>query len=468
MIKLQKNLSDIKKSNLVYLIENKSDLKIIEFLNLDKIIPNKISNTIKKWKNKNLSFFIWNDSFEYLHIFYLNKKNKDTYIEFLWEKVKDLPSKMTLIANNDINLITLIDTCLLSRYKFEDYKTKKSKQKINIKIDINNKALVQDRLSTLENIILSRDLWETPSMDLTPEAFVKMVKNTKFKNIKIRILRPKDIEKKWLSLIHAVWKWSKNKPYMIIMERIVNKNNPSYWFVWKWITFDSWWIQVKPDNYMYEMKWDMCWAATTFAVMKEIDKKDLNVNVIACLCLAENAISWESYKPSDIIKSYSGQTVEIIHTDAEWRLILADWISYLSKNYKLNNIISIATLTWAVMVALGFRYAWIMWTDEKLINKFLTYSENNFEKYVKLPFDNYFIKKTKSEIADLKNLTEWIHAGSSMWGAFLSNFLLNNEKYTHIDIAWTAINSYESYWLYNKWMTWFWVDSISKIFLDLK
>ena len=109
-----------------------------------------------------------------------------------------------------------------------------------------------------------------------------------------------------------------------------------------------------------------------------------------------------------------------------------------------------------------------MGTDKKLIWEFLKYSKENFEKYIELPFDNYFVEKTKWEIADLKNLTEGIKASSTMWAAFLSNFLDNNELYTHIDIAGTAINSFEPYGLMNKWMTGFWVDSISKILLSLK
>ena len=445
---------------------------MVKFLSLNKEIVEKIQKTIEESKktndNKVLSFFIWNKSFEYIYLFYINEKSKFTNEEFLWTEIVKLPNKLTLFTQNDKNLLDLLNTSLLSRYKFDKYKTEKKEDEINIIVNEKNKKIIKDRISTIKNIILSRDLSETPSKDLTPEHFVKIVKKTKFKNTKITVLKYKDIQKKWLNLIDAVWKWSINKPYMVILERIVDKNAQTYWIVWKWITFDTGWIQVKPWDYMYEMKWDMSWAATTYCVMKELDKKDLKVNLISCLCLAENHISGESYKPSDIIKSYSWKTVDIIHTDAEWRLILADGISYISKNYKLDNIISIATLTWAAMVALWFRYAAIMWNNDKLINKFEEYSKENFEKYIRLPFDNYFIRKTESEYADLQNLTKWINAWSSMWWAFLSNFVMNKEQFTHIDIAWPAINSYEPYWLYNKWMTWFWVDSISNIFLDLK
>lgn len=469
MLKLETKLKDIKNSNLVLLIESKNDLILLDELNLDKKITNKVFETVKNNKNQVLPFFLWDEKFEYIYIIFFSSESTKTIIEFLWEEMPKLPSKLSLLTNSDELLINLIDTTLLSRYKFDKYKSEKEEEFINILINKDNEKLVKNRLKTIENIILARDLWETPSSDLYPETFALLVKNTKFENIKVKIFDSKQVENDWLLLLHNVWKWSSKGPYMVIMERIIDKSLPTIWLVWKWITFDTWWIQVKPGDHMYEMKWDMCWAAWVYATMKELDNKKLNVNLVACLVLAENHISWNSYKPSDIIKSYSWKTVDIIHTDAEWRLVLADWVSYISKNYKLDKVITMATLTWAVMVALWHRYAWIMWNDKKLIKKFTDYSNKNFEKYIELPFDNYFIEKTRaSKVADLENLNRWVYAGSSMWAAFLSNFVLNNEAYTHLDIAWTALNGFEPYWLFNKWATWFWVDSLSSILMDLK
>ena len=467
MIKLKTSFSGIKKSNLVFLLEKPLDIKKINFLKLDEKIINKIEETIKKAKNIKLSFFIWNNEFENLIIFYYNKKSKKDINYFLWSEFPKLDNNLTLLSNNTQNINILLNNCLLSRYKYTEYKSEYKKDNLYMIINLEDKKNIQERLFTIENIILARNLWFKPANDLYPETFANLIKNEKFKNTKVKIFDFKKIEKLWLGLLQNVWKGSSKKPYMVIMERIIDKKLPTIWIVWKWITYDTWWIQVKPWDHMYEMKWDMCWAANTFAIMKELDEKKLNINIIACLVLAENHISWESYKPSDIIKSYSWKTVDIIHTDAEWRLVLADWISYISKNYKLNNIISIATLTWACMVGLGFRYAWIMWDDNKIINKFLQYSEKNVEKYNRLPYDGYFIEKTKSEIADFENLNRWVYAWSTMWWAFLANFLLNQEKYIHIDIAWTALNSYEPYAYVNKWMTGFWVDSISNILLDM-
>lgn len=467
MVELKEDISLIKDSNLVFLLEENDDLRTLSELNLDEKIISKLESVIKKWENVNINFYIWNNSFENLYVLYYSKNSKNTILEFLWEHFPNLPQKLTLFSNKEQNLLNLVDASLLSRYKFEKYKNEKKPDEINIIISKENKLSISNRLETIENIILARDLWETPACDLTPENFVNIVKSIRFKNTKIKILTPKDIEKKWLWLIHWVWKWSVNKPYIVILERIVDKNLPTYGFVWKWIVFDTWWLDLKPSDSMYAMKDDMCWAGTVFCTMKELDKKDLNINIIACLCLAENSVSWESYRPSDILTSYSWKTVNITNTDAEWRLILADWVSYISKNYKLDSIMTVATLTWVALHALWYRYAWVMWTDRLLIDKLIINSKIDFEKYCELPFENYYVDKCKSTIADLDNWSRWIFTWSTMWAAFIYNFILNNEKYIHLDIAWVASNGFEPYWLYPKSSTWFWVDSLSKLFLSL-
>ena len=248
----------------------------------------------------------------------------------------------------------------------------------------------------------------------------------------------------------------------MILERIVDKKAKTIWLVWKWITFDTGWLNIKTEKHMYDMKLDMAWSATLLYTMKELDNIDINFNIVCALPIAENSVSWDSYRPWDIIKSYSWKTVEIINTDAEWRLILADAVSYISDNYELESITTVATLTWACMVALGYNYAWIMWDNRLLIDTIL--KNETFEKYWELPFGEFYKEKTKWKISDFINYTEWVYAWSTMWWAFLSNFCLNKEKFTHIDIAWVSLVN-EKYWLYNVWATAYWVDSLSKSLL---
>ncbi len=468
MTKIVKNVSDISSSHAVCIISSSSDIELLWVLKLDQNIAKKIRQEYKKKQDNCLYFFLGRKNFEGIYILITHKKDPKGFTEFLGKHFSKLPKNYTLFCLNSDIASTTLETCLLSRYSFQRFKSERDLDSVYVYAgkDI-DKKIIQQSLEKVENISLARDLWETPSNELTPEAFAKLVKKTKFKNTKVRILSPKDIEKKWLGLIHAVGKGSENKPYMVILEKIQDKKLPSYGIVGKGITFDTGGIQVKPENFMYEMKGDMWGAAVTFALMKQLDSVDLGVNVVACLCLAENAISSTSYKPSDICTGYTGKTVEIIHTDAEGRLVLADGVSYISKNYTPKHMITIATLTWAVMVALGYRYAGVMGTDKNFIQKLLKYSKDHTEQYVELPFDDNFLEKTQSKIADFKNLDRTVHAGSSMWGAFLYNFLENKEEYTHIDIAGTYLNGGDPYGKMPSGATWFGVESLSDIFQSL-
>ena len=466
MIHFTSEHSKIKYENIVSYVENISDVKILDFLNFSEEIISCITKSLnsKKQESELLEFFVGTKKCKKVFVFVSHEKNYESKTLFLGKYFPKLPEELCLIAETLENQKLLLEVCELSRYSFQRYKTEKKHKKTEILCSKEEKIILEDCEETIENITLARDLWETPAPDLTPEIFADIVKKTKFKNIKVKILKYKDIQKQKLGLIEWVGKWSENKPCLVILEHIVDKKQPVHGIVWKGVTFDTWGNQIKPGNLMYDMKWDMWGAAVTLGLMKELDRHNIKKNIVACLCLAENVVSSNAYKPSDILTSYCWKTVEIIHTDAEWRLVLADGISYVWKNYKTETMMTIATLTWAVMVALWFRYAGIMWDNEEMIDSILEYSKDNTEKYIRLPLDDHFAEKTKSEIADYKNLDTTVHAGSSMWGAFLKNFLHNNEKYTHIDIAGAYINEWEAYGKMPKWMTGFWVESLSAIF----
>jgi len=456
--------SEIKSENIVCFLKTQKELSSLEFLKLDTKISKDIKKSLASKKSSKNEYFLGTVKCKKLIVLISKEENQEKDVLFLGKHLPKLPDDLCLISEKYENLEQLMRVCELSRYKFQKYKTKKKLFNTQILCGKDGIKPLKDCEKTIENIILARDLGETPAADLTPEIFADIVKKTKFKNVKVKVLKYKDIQKKWLWLIEWVWKWSDNKPCMVILEHIVDKKKPVQWIVWKGVTFDTGWNQIKPGDYMYDMKWDMWWAAVTFALMKELDRHNIDKNIVACLSLAENVVSSNAYKPSDILTGYTGKTVEIIHTDAEWRLVLADGIAYLWKNYKTDAMMTIATLTWAVMVALWFRYAGIMGTDRKILDRLLKYSQSNTEKYVELPFWEHFMEKTKSEIADYKNLDRWVYAGSSMGGAFLSNFLVNDEKYTHIDIAWAYINEWDPYGKMPKWMTGFGVESLWEIF----
>lgn len=455
--------SSILTKNLVILLRSKWELSQLSFLDLGDHILRDIYKKLKDKKSLCMSYFLGGRKYKNLVVMFPHEKDYESEVNFLWKHFPKLEASLCLFAKWKEDLQMMYEVCRLSRYTCQLYKTDKKADSIQIFCNAKDKRYFQDVDSKIDNICLARELWEIPAADLTPEIFAKKVKKTKFKNIKVKLISYKDIQKKWLGLIEGVGKWSINKPCMVILEHIVDKKKPIVGIVWKGVTFDTWGNQIKPWDYMYDMKGDMWGAAVTYALMKELDRKNLKKNFVACLCLAENVVSGSAYKPSDILTAYNKKTVEIIHTDAEWRLVLADGISYLGKNYKTDTMMTIATLTGAVMVALGFRYAGIMGTDRKMLDRLVEYSKSHTEKYIELPFADHFLEKTKSEIADYKNLDRSVHAGSSMGAAFLSNFLMNDEKYTHIDIAWAYINEGDPYGKMPKWMTGFGVESLSEI-----
>ncbi len=463
MIKYILKYSDVSFKNIVVYLDSEKSLTSLTFLKLDTNILKDIKKSLGAKKSCFKEYFIGGKKHEKLYVLISKEKCYEKKVNFLGTYFPKIADELCLVSSSLENKELLLEVCQLSRYKFQEYKNKKQSRKTQILCSEKDKKILQSLSKKIDNICLARDLWETPASDLTPEIFANMVKNTKFKNIKVKVLKYKDIQKKRLWLIEGVWKWSENKPCMVILEHIVDKKKPVLWVVGKGVTFDTGGNQIKPGDFMYDMKGDMWGAAVTYASMKEIDRHNIDKNIVACLCLAENVVSQNAYKPSDILRGYTGKTVEIIHTDAEWRLVLADGMSYLGKNYKTDRMMTIATLTGAVMVALGFRYAGIMGTDRQMLDTLLKYSKENTEKYIELPFADHFIEKTKSEIADFKNLDRTVHAGSSMWGAFLSNFLENNEKYTHIDIAGAYINEADPYGKMPKGMTGFGVESLSEI-----
>jgi len=207
MKELKNNFGEIKDSNLVFFLEKESDLKLIKELKIDKKIIDKIKDIISKWENNVIEFFLWNENFEKLIIIYYNYSSKKDINYFLWAEFPKLPSNLTVLTNNDKNINILLNNSLLSRYKYQEYKSEKQNDEIFFIVDDKNKELFRDRIKTIKNIILARDLGFKPSNELYPETFAKLIKETKLKNTKVKIFDFKDIQKNKLWLLEAVGKW---------------------------------------------------------------------------------------------------------------------------------------------------------------------------------------------------------------------------------------------------------------------
>jgi leucyl aminopeptidase len=360
--------------------------------------------------------------------------------EFL---IKEL-SIITFNFSKDI-FESFVEGIILSSYSFEKFKTSKNNNtidKVSILIEDNSKEY-QKKINEISVICqavnLGREISNLPPNECSPEYLAKIALDLKNQGIKSKIISLDSMKDMGLNGIVSVGGGSINTPKLIVLkyEGSKKEENPIL-LVGKAVTFDSGGISIKPSDKMEEMKFDKCGGVNVIAIMKSLSSLKIKHNVIGIIPTVENMPSNSSYRPSDIIKMYNGKSVEIINTDAEGRLILADALSFGIKQYKPKLIIDMATLTGACIVALGSNIAGIIGNDEKLIKKILDISKVTDEKMWELPLLEDHHEQIKSKNADIKNIGGRA-AGAITAAAFLSNFV-ENTPWVHLDIAGTAWN----------------------------
>ena len=284
----------------------------------------------------------------------------------------------------------------------------------------------------------ARTIANRPGNVIYPEKIAAAAKELsgKSKNLSCTVLNEKQLNEKGMGGILAVGSGSEHKPVLIVLKNNPKKNKakslPTIALVGKAITFDSGGLSLKPAPNMGEMKLDKSGGIAVLATMKAIAELDLPVNVYGIIPSAENLPSGSSYRPGDIVTTFSGKTVEVQNTDAEGRIILCDALAYAAKQ-KCDIIVDIATLTGACMVALGKYMAGLMGNDDKLIKQLQKASEESGEKVWPLPSSDEYAEEMKSKIADLKNIgSKW--GGACTAAAFLRQFV-SPTNWAHLDIA---------------------------------
>ena len=256
--------------------------------------------------------------------------------------------------------------------------------------------------------------------------------------MKCKVFSKIELKKKGFGGITAVGQGSKNEPKMIILEH--KRGRPTekpIVIVGKAVTFDTGGISIKPSEKMDEMKFDKCGGCTVLGIMKTVSELRLPINVIGIIPSVENMPGAKSYRPGDIVNLYSGKTAEILNTDAEGRLILADAISFGEKHYSPKAIIDFATLTGACIVALGTNVAGMITNDEKMAKKIKKASERTAEEIWQLPINDDYLDMIRSEVADMKNIGIGRAAGTITAAAFLKN-AVEKTPWVHMDIAGVA------------------------------
>jgi len=238
----------------------------------------------------------------------------------------------------------------------------------------------------------------------------------------------------------AVGQGSDNASRVVLMRWKGDKDNTEspLAFVGKGVTFDTGGISLKPGAGMEEMKMDMGGSAAVVGLMKSLALRKSKANVIGIVGLVENMPSARAYRPADIITSYSGKTIEVLNTDAEGRLVLADILSYVQDIYKPKLVIDLATLTGAILVALGHEYCGTYSTDDELWEQLNEAGKGTDEKLWRMPLAEVWKKDVGGTISDVQNMSKSKGAGSCTAAGFLSHFIDDDMKWVHMDIAGTA------------------------------
>jgi leucyl aminopeptidase len=335
----------------------------------------------------------------------------------------------------------------LKSYEFNIYKSKKDKKLVSINVIGNkNKISAYDQLrfkALEEGTFFARDLVSEPGNILHPDEYAKRINLLKKFGLKINIYDEKKLKKLGMNALLGVGQGSIRGSYLVTMEWNGAKNNSKpLAFVGKGVCFDTGGISLKPAKFMEDMTYDMAGSATVVGLMKNLAIRKAKINAVGVVGLVENMPGGNAQRPGDIVKSYSGKTIEILNTDAEGRLVLADALTFTEKKFKPEFMIDLATLTGAIIVSLGSEYAGLFSNNDKLSKQLLDAGEKVDERLWRMPLHKNFDKLIDSKNADMQNINYVGGAGSTTAAQFLQRFILNKTPWAHLDIAGMAFSKY--------------------------
>ena len=332
---------------------------------------------------------------------------------------------------------------VLKSYRFDKYRTQeKPEAKPKLKaVTVATTAVSAARSAygvreaVNAGVILTRDLVSEPANVLTPKAFADIAKGLAGGGLRVKVLGRKEMEKLGMGALLGVAQGSVNEPQFVIFEwNGGHKNDPTLAFVGKGVCFDSGGISLKPGQGMWDMKWDMGGAGVVTGLMKALSGRKAKVNAIGVIGLVENMPDAKAQRPGDVVTSADGQTIEVLNTDAEGRLVLADALWYVQKHFKPDLIIDLATLTGAIIAALAEHYAGLFSNDDDLSKQLTTAGQAVNERLWRMPMGPEYDKLINSPIADMKNLGGR-YAGSTTAAQFLGRFVAKGTPWAHLDIA---------------------------------
>ena len=334
----------------------------------------------------------------------------------------------------------------LRTYRFDRYRTKEkpedkpklAKLTLLVADQVRAKAAWEPLAGVANGVFVTRDLVSEPPNVLNPAEMANRCKKLTTLGLKVEVLGPREMEKLGFGALLGVSQGSVNEPRMVVMHwngasgRARRKDKPLA-FIGKGVTFDTGGISIKPAGGMEDMKWDMAGAGTVIGLMAALAGRKAKVDAVGLVGLVENMPSGSAQRPGDVVKSYSGQTIEIINTDAEGRLVLADVLWYCQQKFEPKFMIDLATLTGAIIISLGHEHAGLFSNNDELAEKLGAIGRATGEKVWRMPLGDEYDKQIKSDIADMKNVGG--RPGGSITAAQFIQRFVNNTPWVHLDIA---------------------------------
>lgn len=395
---------------------------------------------------------------EFLYLIDIKELNskKDFVSSFLnaIKSVRDLLSESLVIdarIDTSASIIqAIVEAIELSNYHLYQYKSDQDKKFKLLDLSVvcivaegaqaESEHTAQKHVAIVQYQIKCMDLVNGPSNKVDPDHFASWLKKeSKELNIKTTILRKKEIVEKKLHGLLSVNRGSEKEPAFLILEYYGDpEQGKTLGLVGKGVTFDTGGVSIKPDKNMHYMKSDMGGAAAVLNATLAIAALGWKINVVAITPITENCVDGDSIRPGDVIDSYSGKSIEVIHTDAEGRLILADALSYMAKNFEVDHIIDLATLTGSAVMTFGYAAAASFSNDDDLMDQITSAGLACSEKTWPLPLWETYGEQMKSDIADIKNMATLPMAGAITAAKFLEFFIEDHPSWAHLDIAGTS------------------------------
>jgi len=458
-LKLKKSTKQLYKNHIFFTKENfklsSIDLKFLKIKksNLDILIKNNIineENNFLSFDNINSEKIILINLEANSSLFFQEKLGGKFYDYICKYKIRDLNFRLSNLIGNFGNLNNFYNFFIqgfkLKSYKFIKYKSKKELKLFNFNLIGNSKIKIKNQKRSdaiLNGVNLTKDLVSEPGNILHPDEYVRRILELKKIGLKISVINKKKLAEIGMNALLGVGQGSIRGSYLVVMEwNGLNKNEKPLAFVGKGVCFDTGGISLKPAKFMEDMTYDMAGSAVVVGLMKTLALRKAKVNAVGVVGLVENMPDGNAQRPGDIVKSYSGKTIEILNTDAEGRLVLADALTYTEKKFKPKFIIDLATLTGAIIVSLGSEYAGLFSNDDKISEKLFKAGEKVGEKVWRMPLNKNYDKLIESKKADMQNINYVGGAGSITAAQFLQRFILNKTPWAHLDIAGMAFSKY--------------------------